>query len=72
MRSRMPYRTAVKYIEDYLDDKYGASCLILGFTRKGKALHVQCSYPTRQLIKIITVYEPAHDLWINLRTRKTD
>jgi hypothetical protein len=33
---------------------------------------VQCSYPTRQLIKIITVYEPAHDLWINLRTRKTD
>ena len=59
-------------IEDYPDDKYGQSCLILGFTNAGRALHVQCSYPTRPLVKVITVYEPDPDLWIDLRVRKTD
>ena len=28
-------------IEDYPDDKYGPSCLIFGFTLKGRPLHVQ-------------------------------
>ena len=59
-------------IEDYPDDKYGPSCLILGFTDAGRPMHVQCSYPTRPLIKIITVYEPDPELWIDLRYRKTD
>ncbi len=40
-------------IEDYPEDKYGPSCLILGFTKAGRALHLQCSYPSRSLIKII-------------------
>ena len=57
-------------IEDYPDDKYGASCLILGFTQAGRPLHVQCSYPSRALVKIITVYEPDRDLWIDLRVRR--
>ena len=57
-------------IEDYPEDKYGPSCLILGFTRAGRPLHVQCSHPTRPLIKIITLYEPDANLWINLRTRR--
>jgi len=57
-------------IEDYPDDKYGPSCLILGFTKAGRALHVQCSYSSRPLIKIITLYEPDPDLWIDLRVRK--
>lgn len=56
-------------IEDYPDDKYGPSCLILGFTDTGRALHVQCSYPSRPLLKIITVYEPEPDLWIDFRSR---
>jgi hypothetical protein len=56
-------------IEDYPDDKYGPSCLILGFTWAGRPLHVQCSYPSRPLIKIVTVYEPDPDLWIDLRVR---
>ncbi len=30
-------------IEDYPDDKYGPSCLILGWTDSGRAIHVQCS-----------------------------
>ena len=57
-------------IEDYPDDKYGPSCLILGFTKAGRPLHVQCSYPSRPLIKIITLYEPNPDLWVDLRVRK--
>ena len=59
-------------IEDYPEDKYGSSCLILAFTRAARPLHVQCSYPTRPLVKIVTVYEPDPDLWIDLRIRKTD
>jgi len=57
-------------IEDYPKDKYGPSCLILAFSRAGRPLHVQCSYPSRQLIKIITLYEPDPALWINYRTRR--
>ena len=49
-------------IEDYPDDKYGPSCLILSYTKTGRPLHIQCSYPSRPLIKIITLYEPDPDL----------
>jgi hypothetical protein len=59
-------------IEDYPEDKYGPSCLVLGFTTGGRPLHIQCSYPSRPLIKIVTVYEPDPDLWVDLRVRKTD
>ena len=59
-------------IEDYPEDKYGPSCLILGFTTAGRPLHVQCSHPSRPLIKIITLYEPDPDLWDKLRTRKPE
>ena len=44
--------------EDYPDDKYGPSCLLLGYTQAGRPLHIQCSYPSRPLLKIITLYEP--------------
>ena len=57
-------------IEDYPDDKYGPSCLILGFTETGRPLHIQCSYPRRPLIKIVTVYEPDPTEWINYRERR--
>jgi len=30
----------VEVIEDYPDDKYSPSCLILGFTQKNRALHI--------------------------------
>ena len=56
-------------IEDYTDDKYSPSCLILGFTRINRPLHVQCSYPTRPLVKIITMYEPDPMLWVDFRVR---
>ena len=57
-------------IEDYPEDKYGPSCLILGFTGTGRPLHAQTSYPTRPLVKIITVYEPDPARWIDFRTRR--
>ena len=57
-------------IEDYPDDKYGPSCLILGYTKAGRPLHVQCSYPSRPLVKIITLYEPDPDLWMDFRVRR--
>ncbi len=57
-------------IEDYPDDKYGPSCLVLGFTSEGRPLHVQCSYPSRPVVKIITLYEPDPKVWIDYRHRR--
>ena len=59
-----------KVIEDYPDDKYGASCLIAGFTAANRPLHIQCSYPTRPLIKIITIYQPSSQRWNNNFTQR--
>ena len=42
-------------IEEYLEDKYGSSCLICGATQEGRILHVQCSLDP---IWIITAYDP--------------
>jgi Domain of unknown function (DUF4258) len=50
-------------IEDYPDDKYGASCLISGLSQDLRQIHIHCSYPTRPLLKIITVYEPSSQRW---------
>lgn len=60
-----------KIIEDYPEDKYGPSCLVLGFTRAGRPLHIQSSYPSRPLVKIITLYEPDPAEWIDFRIRRT-
>ena len=57
-------------IEDYSVDKYGPSCLLLGYTRSGRPLHVHCSYPSRSIVKIITLYEPDPARWINFKTRR--
>jgi len=57
-------------IEDYPTDKYGPSCLIFGMTTAARPLHVQCTYPTRPKVKIITVYEPDPTEWIDFKTRR--
>ena len=56
-------------LEHYPNDKYGPSCLVLGFSSKGKSLHVVCTHPDRELLKIITIYEPDPKLWLDFRTR---
>lgn len=58
-------------IEDYPEDKYGPSCLIHGKTAGGRSIHVQCSYPARQVLKIITVYEPDPERWIDFNVRRS-
>lgn len=57
-------------IEDYPDDHYGPSCLVLGFTATRRPLHIQCSYPTRPILKIITLYEPDESQWFEFKIRK--
>ena len=57
-------------IEDYPDDKYGPSCLIYGTTKNGRPIHIQCSYPSRLLVKVVTVYEPDPDRWIDYKVRR--
>lgn len=57
-------------VEDYPDDKYGPSCLLLGFTASDRPLHIHRSYPSRPVIKVITLYEPDPLRWIDFRARR--
>jgi hypothetical protein len=57
--------SAPEILEHYPNDKYGPSCLVLGFSSKGKALHVVCTHPDQELLKIITIYEPDPKLWLD-------
>ena len=58
-------------IEEYPEDKYWPSYLIYGRTARGRPLHVQCSHPSRSLVKIITLYEPNPARWIDFRERRS-
>lgn len=58
-------------IEPYPNDPRGASCLIMGFSSQGRALHVLCGNLTGDELLIITAYEPDEDEWeADLKTRK--
>ncbi len=59
-----------KVIEDYPNDKYAPSCLTLGFTLTNRPLHVQVSYADTGKVRIITLYEPDPDEWINFSKRR--
>lgn len=61
---------ACEIIENYPDDKYGPSCLMLGFTTAKRPLHVHCSYPSRPIIKLITLYEPDPSRWLEFKVRR--
>jgi hypothetical protein len=58
-------------IEDYPDDKYSPSCLLLGFTKIKRALHIQVSRIESDTSKIITLYEPNQDEWIEYKIRRS-
>ncbi|MFN6069074.1 MAG: DUF4258 domain-containing protein, partial [Pseudanabaena sp.] len=48
-------------------------CLICGVTQTGRTIHIQSSYPSRPLVKIITVYEPDPNKWNdNFTVRRTN
>src|SRR5438128_1013457 len=57
-------------IEDYPEDKYSPSALLLGFTGGGRPLHFQVSFADLPLAKIITIYEPDSIEWIDYRERR--
>jgi len=57
-------------IEDYPEDKYSPSSLLLGFTKGNRALHLQVSRVELITTKIITLYEPNPDEWIDGRIRR--
>ena len=54
---------AGEVIEDYPDDKYGPSCLVCGMTKSSRVLHVQCTHPSRPLVKVVTAYQPDLAEW---------
>lgn len=61
---------SAELIEDYPDDKYAPSALLLGFSAAGRALHFQVSFSDSELTKIVTIYEPDPSEWIEHRKRR--
>lgn len=59
-----------RIIEDYPDDKYAPSSLVLGFTLAGRPLHIQVSHVDSDLLKIITIYEPDPAEWYDHSRRR--
>jgi hypothetical protein len=58
-------------IEPYPDDPRGPSCLILGFSRSGKPLHVVCGNLEEEELLVVTAYEPDPEEWEwDWKTRK--
>jgi hypothetical protein len=58
-------------IREYSEDKPLPSCLILGFTRNRRPIHVVCAHDeVSDRAIVITVYEPSATLWANYRERK--
>ncbi len=57
-------------IEEYPEDKYSPSCLLLGFTQAGRPLHIQVSLADTDFVKIITLYEPNAEEWIDYSQRR--
>jgi hypothetical protein len=47
------------------------SPLVFGVTLARRPLHIQCSYPSRPLVKIITLYEPDPQRWVDFKVRRT-
>ena len=57
-------------VENYPEDKYAPSALLLGFTESGRPLHFQVSFAEAALTRIVTIYEPDPNEWTDHRKRK--
>ena len=57
-------------VEEYPEDKYGPTWLVLGFTGSGRPLHIQVSVADSPKIRIVTLYEPSEDEWEDYRRRR--
>lgn len=49
-------------IEDYSDDVRGHSCLLLGYGKENRPIHIVCS-PKNDYLAIITAYLPNSKEW---------
>ena len=58
-----------RILEDYPEHQRGACCLIGGRTTTERPLHIVCT-TTRQLLIIITVYEPKPPKWVTPTQRR--
>jgi hypothetical protein len=56
-------------LEDYPDDPRGHSCLVLGFTEAGRAIHSVWGLLPGGRVRVITVYIPLPPKWVDPRTR---
>ncbi len=63
----------VEVIEEYPDDFPFPSCLVLGFNKSNKPIHMVFSVnQVEKTIIIITVYEPDKDIWeVSFKRRKS-
>jgi hypothetical protein len=56
----------VEVIEEYIEDIPYPSCLILGFTRANRPIHIVCSINHEEkTVIIITIYIPEKNKWEN-------
>ncbi|MFH0921158.1 MAG: DUF4258 domain-containing protein [Fibrobacterota bacterium] len=62
--------TMAEVIEEYPNDKYLPSCLLVGFTREQRPLHLQVCYADADIVKIITLYEPDPRQWTGYKKRR--
>ena len=62
--------SAPELVEDYPSEKFGPSCLLLGFTVAERPLHIHFNHASRELVKIITLYEPSPAVWLDFRYRR--
>jgi hypothetical protein len=60
----------IEIIENYPEDKYSPSCLCLGLSNTRRPLHIQVCFSDRDLLKIVTVYEPDPGEWRDGRIRR--
>ena len=58
-------------LEDYPEDRRGHSCLVLGFSKSGQAIHSVWTILRDGRARLITVYLPQPPKWDDPRTRGT-
>lgn len=58
-------------LENYPEHRRGACCLLNGFTRSARPIHMVCT-TARPLLIIVTVYEPKLPKWITPTQRRQE
>ena len=57
-------------IEEYPDDKYGPTRLLLGFTAARRPVHIQVADSPSPTVRIVTLYEPDPAEWEDYQRRR--